>query len=69
MAKPKDVLLRDFLMKSNLAVPKSPPWVHSTASAKLIPILEQEKLLAVKCNVFEGGEALLPVRGAGCLQR
>ena len=54
MAKPKDVKLRDFLSNSNLAVPKSPPWIHSTASAKLIPILEQEKLLAAKCNVFKG---------------
>lgn len=53
MAKPKDVLLRDFLTKSNLAVPKSPPWVHSAPSAKLISILEQEKLLAIKCNVFK----------------
>jgi hypothetical protein len=54
MAKPKDVNLRDFLTNSNLAVPKSPPWIHSTASSRLIPILQEEKLLAVKCNVFKG---------------
>lgn len=36
------------------AVPKSPPWIHSTASSNLIPILNEEKLLAVKCNVFQG---------------
>jgi hypothetical protein len=54
MAKPKDVGLRDFLTKSNLAVPKSPPWIHSTASSRLISILQQEKLVAVKCNVFKG---------------
>jgi len=54
MAKPKDVQLREFLTNSNLAVPTSPPWVHSTASARLISILQQEKLLAVKCTVFKG---------------
>jgi hypothetical protein len=54
MAKPKDVKLREFLTNSNLAVPKSPPWIHSTASARLLSILEQEKLLALKCNVFKG---------------
>jgi len=53
MAKPREVLLRDFLKNSNLAVPKSPPWVHSTASSKLIPILQQEKLLAVECSVYK----------------
>jgi hypothetical protein len=53
MAKPKDVLLREFLKTRNLAVPKSPPWVHSTASAKLMPILESEKLLAVECSVYK----------------
>lgn len=54
MAKPKDVLLRDFLTKSNLAVPKSPPWIHSTASSRLISILQQERLVAIRCNVFKG---------------
>lgn len=54
MSKPKDVNLRDFLTNSNLAAPKSPPWIHSTASSRLIPILKEEKLLAVKCNVFKG---------------
>jgi hypothetical protein len=54
MAKPKDVLLRDFLTRSNLAVPKSPPWIHSTASSRLISILQQEKLVAIRCNVFKG---------------
>jgi hypothetical protein len=36
MARPKDVKLRDFLINSNLAVPQSPPWVHSTA-CQLVP--------------------------------
>ena len=54
VTKPKEVNLRDFLTNSNLAVPKSPPWIHSTASNHLLPILEEEKLLAVKCNVFKG---------------
>lgn len=54
MIKPRKVNLSDFLKNSNLAVPKSPPWVHSTASSNLIPILNEEKLLAVKCNVFKG---------------
>jgi hypothetical protein len=54
MAKPKDVNLGDFLTNRNLAVPKSPPWIHSTSSSRLIPILKEEKLLAVKCNVFKG---------------
>ncbi|MBR1131905.1 hypothetical protein [Bradyrhizobium iriomotense] len=54
VVKPREVNLHDFLTNSNLAVPKSPPWIHSTASSHLIPILEEEKLLAVKCNVFKG---------------
>lgn len=54
MTKPREVHLKDFLKNSNLAVPKSPPWVHSTPSAKLIPILREEKLLAVRCTVFKG---------------
>ncbi|MCK1418127.1 MULTISPECIES: hypothetical protein [unclassified Bradyrhizobium] len=54
MVKPTEVKLREFLKNSNLAVPKSPPWIHSTASSNLIPILNEEKLLAVKCNVFQG---------------
>lgn len=54
MAKPKTVHLGEFLRKSNLAVPKSPPWVHSTPSSQLISIIQQEKLLAMRCNVFKG---------------
>ena len=53
MAKPQEVRLREFLKNTNLAVSKSPPWVHSTASSRLLSILQQEKLLAVKCNVFK----------------
>jgi hypothetical protein len=54
MTKPREVRLRDFLRQSNLAVPKSPPWVHSAPSSKLIKIIQDEKLLAMKCNVFKG---------------
>jgi hypothetical protein len=54
MAKPKEVRLREFLVKSNLAAPKTPPWIHSTPSSKLIQILQSEKLLAMRCNVFKG---------------
>lgn len=54
MTKPREVRLRDFLRQSNLAVPKSPPWVHSAPSSKLIRIIQDEKLLAMKCNVFKG---------------
>lgn len=53
MVKPRNVLLRDFLKTRNLAVPKSPPWVHSTASSNLIDIITQEKLLAVECTVYK----------------
>ncbi|MGY2849110.1 hypothetical protein BSN85_12070 [Bradyrhizobium brasilense] len=54
MSKPREVHLKDFLKNSNLAVPKSPPWVHSTPSARLFDIVQQEKLLAVKCSIFKG---------------
>jgi hypothetical protein len=54
MAKPREVHLREFLRDSNLAVPKSPPWIHSTPSSKLIKIIREEKLLALRCNVFKG---------------
>lgn len=54
MTKPREVRLRDFLSKSNLAVPNSPPWIHSAPSSKLIKIIQEEKLLAMKCNVFKG---------------
>ncbi|MET4019756.1 hypothetical protein ABIB73_005307 [Bradyrhizobium sp. F1.4.3] len=51
--KPREVRLRDFLRQSNLAEPKTPPWVHSAPSSKLIKIIEDEKLLAMGCNVFK----------------
>ncbi|WP_018321652.1 hypothetical protein [Bradyrhizobium sp. WSM2793] len=51
--KPREVRLRDFLRQSNLAEPKTPPWVHSAPSSKLIKIIEDEKLLALRCNVFK----------------
>lgn len=54
MAKPREVRLREFLINSNLGVPKSPPWIHSTPSSKLINIIQGEKLLAMRCNVFKG---------------
>jgi hypothetical protein len=50
----RNVRLRDFLSRSNLAVPKSSLWIHSTASSRLFSIIEQEKLLAMRCNVFKG---------------
>ncbi len=51
--KPREVRLRDFLINSNLANPRSPPWVHSAPSSKLIKIIQDEKLLAISCNVFK----------------
>lgn len=54
MSKPIEVRLKDFLTNSNLAAPKSPPWIHSSPSSKLISIIHGEKLVAMKCNVFKG---------------
>jgi hypothetical protein len=54
MTKPREVRIRDFLRQSNLAIPKSPPWIHSAPSSKLFKIIEEEKLLAIRCNVFKG---------------
>ncbi|MEY9132118.1 hypothetical protein ABIE79_003585 [Bradyrhizobium diazoefficiens] len=48
------VLAYEFLSNSNLANPKSPPWVHSTPSSKLIKIIQDETLLAMRCDVFKG---------------
>ncbi|KRQ15910.1 hypothetical protein FBZ96_11580 [Bradyrhizobium stylosanthis] len=52
--KPREVRLREFLSNSNIATPKSPPWVHSAPSSKLIKIIQDEKLVAMKCDVFKG---------------
>src|SRR4051794_32489580 len=50
--------LSEFLTKKNLPSDLSLPWVHSASAASLFKILEDEKLLAMECNVF-GGEKLV----------
>ncbi|WP_207184084.1 hypothetical protein [Methylobacterium indicum] len=45
--------LRDFLGKSNLAVAKEPPLVHSTQVQNIWKVKKSGKLLAMPCSVFK----------------
>jgi hypothetical protein len=53
-AKPKMQTLSEFLGAKNLPSALSLPWVHSTSATNLFKIIEDEKLLALNCNVFKG---------------
>lgn len=50
----RPIRLNEFLGRLNVPAAKSPPWVHSTSSHRIFDIIEQGKLLAVPCNVFQG---------------
>ena len=52
--KPKPMSLRDFLSSQNLPGALNLPWVHSASASRLMKIVEDEKLLAMSCNVFKG---------------
>lgn len=51
---PRRQSLSEFLNKKNLASDLTLPWVHSASAASLFKILEEEKLLAIDCDVFKG---------------
>jgi hypothetical protein len=58
-AKPKMQTLSEFLGAKNLPSAGNLPWVHSTSATNLFKVIEDEKLLALNCNVFKG-ETRLP---------
>jgi len=45
--------LGDFLETQNVPNPKELGWLHTTRSARLIDIINRQKLLAVPCTVFK----------------
>jgi hypothetical protein len=51
---PRRQSLAEFLTKKNLPSDLTLPWVHSASAASLFSILEDEKLLAINCDVFKG---------------
>jgi hypothetical protein len=46
--------LREFLQNKNVPNPKAFAMVHSTKTTNLVDILNNNKLLALPCNVFQG---------------
>ena len=52
--KPRTMTLRDFLSRQNLPGALTLPWIHSASAHRLMKIIEDEKLLAMPCNVFRG---------------
>jgi hypothetical protein len=52
--KPKRMTLSEFLSRQNLPGALNLPWVHSASASKLFKIIEDEKLIAMSCNVFRG---------------
>ena len=52
--KPKPLTLSEFLSNKNLPSALGLPWIHSASASNLMKIIDDEKLLALSCNVFKG---------------